>query len=308
MPQHATTSASIPASINGIQGGDLQMVMQRLTQNDAPRWMLIKEGLDHGPFSARELVGLMLRGEALGNHELLNIDSNERYLANDIPDFAVFLQQYAIKQRSDEHKHALERSKQSEKRSNLLKILIALGIVGAIAAVGVVLVVMRDQSDSESSHELDLADLYEQGDIKIKGQAGLLNGSRSGGKRRSDGSAGASSKGGASFEDAMNQAMNLGDASKGGGEARLSTAAIAKVMNAKINKLFSCVSAELRAGNKLSTVQIDLAIAGSGKVLGASTRQGTASFRQCVSTKARGIHFPSFSAPRMGARYSFSVD
>ena len=46
----------------------------------------------------------------------------------------------------------------------------------------------------------------------------------------------------------------------------------------------------------------------SGQVLGASVHGGSGSFQSCISGRTRSIHFPSFSAPRMGARYSFSVD
>ena len=112
-----------------------------------------------------------------------------------------------------------------------------------------------------------------------------------------------------SYEDAMNQAVNLGDVSGGGGgERQLTPQDVAGVMNRNINSLFSCVGAELRSGGSLSNVQIDLAIAGSGQVLGASSHQGSASFQACIGSRARGIRFPTFPAPRMGARYSFSVD
>jgi hypothetical protein len=37
-------------------------------------------------------------------------------------------------------------------------------------------------------------------------------------------------------------------------------------------------------------------------------RQGSPAFQACINAKARAIRFPSFPAPRMGARYSFSVD
>ena len=79
-------------------------------------------------------------------------------------------------------------------------------------------------------------------------------------------------------------------------------------MNRHINSFFGCVSQELRSGGSLGQVQIDLAIAGSGQVLGASTRQGSAQFKSCIAGRVQRIRFPSFPAPRMGARFSFSVD
>jgi hypothetical protein len=106
----------------------------------------------------------------------------------------------------------------------------------------------------------------------------------------------------------MNQAVDLGDAKSGGGERQLTSGDVAGVMNTRLNSLFGCVSEELRRGGKLSSVKIDLAIAGSGSVLGASVSAGSNEFQGCIAGKVRNIHFPAFPAPRMGARYSFNVD
>jgi hypothetical protein len=43
-------------------------------------------------------------------------------------------------------------------------------------------------------------------------------------------------------------------------------------------------------------------------VLGASVRQGSGGFKSCIASQVRGIRFPTFPAPRMGARYRFSVN
>ena len=80
------------------------------------------------------------------------------------------------------------------------------------------------------------------------------------------------------------------------------------VMDRRLNSLFGCVSQELRSGGRLGSVQIDLAILGSGQVAGASVSSGSASFKRCIVGKVRQISFPSFPAPRMGARYSFDVN
>jgi hypothetical protein len=42
--------------------------------------------------------------------------------------------------------------------------------------------------------------------------------------------------------------------------------------------------------------------------MGASVNTGSAAFKSCIGGKVRQIKFPSFPAPRMGARYSFDVD
>jgi hypothetical protein len=153
---------------------------------------------------------------------------------------------------------------------------------------------------------VNLAEAFMSGQVKIKGTAGILKapGRRGGGARRGGGDG----SGFTSYDDAMNQAMELGDATKGGGEQQLRASDVEGVMNRKLNSLFGCVGQELRSGGRLGTVQIDLAILGSGQVAGASVNPGSAAFRKCIAAKVRQISFPSFPAPRMGARYSFGVD
>ena len=43
---------------------DLKDVLAKITEDDAPRWMVVKNGMDHGPFSGRQLVNMIVQGEA----------------------------------------------------------------------------------------------------------------------------------------------------------------------------------------------------------------------------------------------------
>jgi serine/threonine protein kinase len=296
-------------------GVDLGSLLARITENDAPRWMVVKDNLDHGPFSGRELVQSMLKGEILADHGLLNMDTGERRKVKEFVEFTEFLEQYRIRKSEADQQAALARSETVQKAGNAAKLLIALAVL-AVVGVGVgIFILTRPDKTDERIADSNLADLYERGEINITGTAGILpppprNAGRRNGGGGHGGGGGGGGGGGMSYEEAMNQAVNLGDVSGGGGggERQLTPNDVAGVMNRHINSLFSCVSAELRNGAGLSNVQIDLAIAGSGQVLGASTRQGSSAFQACIGSKARAIRFPTFPAPRMGARYSFSVD
>jgi hypothetical protein len=185
--------------------------------------------------------------------------------------------------------------------------------VGVLALGAGLYLLFRPEGGTETLSEAELADLYDRGDIEITGTAGLLPDppGRSGGRRgggRSAGGGGAAAPGGLSYEEAMNRVVDLGSADQSGGERRLTAGDVQGVMNRNINRFFSCVSAELRRGGEIRSVQIDLAIAGDGSVIGASTRQGSGTFQSCIASKVRSVRFPSFSSPRMGARYAFSVD
>lgn len=282
---------------------DLGELLSKITENDAARWMVVKDNLDHGPFSGRELVQLILKGEVLGDHGLLNMDTGARRKVKEAPEFAEFVEQWKIKKADADHRVALAKS---EKRQKLGVVFYA-AVLGGVLAVGGAAVGIYFVTRPEATHEeraaADLADLYARGEIEITGTAGILPDPApgSGGRRRrSRGGAG-----GSSYEDAMNQVVDLGNVAAGGGSmARLTPQQVAGVMNANINRLLPCVAREPNVGN----VQIDLAIAGSGQVLGASVRNGSPAFQSCVAGRVRQIRFPSFSAPRMGATFRFSTN
>jgi serine/threonine-protein kinase len=288
---------------------DLGVLLQKITENDAPRWMVVKDGLDHGPFSGRELVTLIAKGDVLGDHGLLNMDTGERKKVVDHPDFAEFVEQYRLKKQAQDEQQAIVRSAKVERASNVAKVLVAGGIVGALALfIGVFFYTRRAEQDRRVA-DVQLADLYERGEVQIEGTAGILpdpprgSGSRGSGARRGGGPGAP----GTSYEEAMSQVVDLGDVTSGGGESRLSPQQIAGVMNGHIQSFFPCVTQELRSGRSLGRVRIDMAIAGSGHVLGASVRAGSRDFQRCVQQRVAQIRFPSFGAPRMGASYTFDA-
>jgi hypothetical protein len=272
--------------------------------------MAVKDGMDHGPFTARELIKLIVDGEVLDRHLLFTLSSAERKPLAEYPEFADFVHQYKLRKEEKDYGEALARSTKIEKRSTAAKALILAASIGAILVVGLGYVLSRRAAEqSEHQAELDLAALYESGQVKIAGTAGILQHTpRAGGARRSSGSPGGGNTGFSSYEDAMNTAMELGDATKGGSERQLSSSDVAGIMNRNLNRMFGCVGEELRHGGKLTRVTIDLAILGSGRLMGASVNAGGVGFQKCIVAKLREVQFPNFPAPRMGARYSFNVD
>ena len=313
---HEDFRASLPGApaaqgLVGVAGGqasamvDLGKIMSKITENDAARWMAQKDGLDHGPFSGRELVGLIAKGDVLGEHVLLNMDTGERRKTREYPEFLEFVEQHKIKAHAEAEKHAIVQSAKTERTSNAAKFVVAGGV---LAAVGVVLVVFFLTRGAERSHEVagaDVADLYDRGEVDLEGTAGILPDPprRGGGHARRSGA----SAGGTSYDEAMSQVVDLGSAAGTGSESRLSPAQVAGVMNGRINSFFPCVGTELRSGGSLGRVRMSLAIANDGHVLGSSVDAGSPAFQSCIQRVIAGIHFPSFGAARMGASFSFDA-
>jgi serine/threonine-protein kinase len=306
---HEEFRASIPQPAAVIRPSevDLGKLVHQITENDAARWMVEKDRLDHGPFAGRELINMIANGEVLGDHSLLNMDTGERKQVCEYPEFIEFVEQYRLKKAALDEKSAIASAAKVEKASNAAKFMIASGVVVSILLLVGVYFLTRQSEQTRTVADADLADLYERGEVQIEGSAGILpdpprgSGGRRSGARRAGGGAGTS------YEDAMNQVVEIGDATRSGGEGRLSPAQVVGAMNGRINTLFSCVSEELRSGRTLGRVRVDLAIAGSGQVLGSSVRAGSPEFQRCVQQRVAAVRFPSFGAPRMGASYTFDA-
>lgn len=287
----------------------LAELMSKLTENDAPRWMAVKNGLDHGPFTARELIKLIVDGEVLEAHGLLNMRTSERKPLGEWHEFREFVEQYKLRKVEADHVVALERSKRSERTSTMAKLAVLAGVVALVLVAGGAYLLSRRAAEArKAERDVDLAGLFESGKVKIRGAAGILKTAPPRGGRRSGAPGSRAGDGIGSYEDAMSQALDLGDATKAGGEGQLRPADIEAVMNRHLNSLFGCVSQELRAKRRLGDVQIDLAIRGNGQVMGASVSTGSPEFKHCIAAKVRQLNFPTFASPRMGARYAFSVE
>lgn len=277
---------------------DLKDALAKVTEDDSPRWMVVKHGMDHGPFSGRQLVNMIVQGEALRDHELLNTDTGRRGKVGEFAEFTDFLAQYELVRAERDRASAIATAETKDKRSTLFKAGMGLVALAVVGLAGGLYALTRGDADNEGRGDAAL-DMYKRGELEISGSAGILP--RPTGHRRSGGGGGGGGAGGMSYEDAMMQAMDIGSAS-GGGEQTLSAGTVAGVVNKNLNQLYgACVR------GSVGKVKIDIAIAGSGQVMGVTVNAGDAGFQKCVADQVRKIRFPSFPAPRMGARYSFDT-
>ena len=286
---------------------DLGGLLAKITENDAARWMAVKDGLDHGPFTGRDLVELIVEGEIRETHDLMNMDTGERKPVAEWPDFTEFVEQRRIREAQDAKKAALDQAEKSDARSGKFKLAVAgVALLAVLIGIGV-FVMTREGGDAEEVLQAETGDLYERGGIELSGTAGILPDPprRGRGSRMRSGGGGAAGGFVGSYENAMNIAIELGDATMAGGQSRLSPAQVQGVMNRHLNgSIGRCAD---QASGLVGNVTIDIAIAGSGQVMGVSARQGSGSFKSCIRNAVRRIRFPTFGAPRMGARFSFNA-
>lgn len=321
---------------------DLSTSLSRATEKDSSRFLVQKDGLDHGPFSGREIVEQIARGEVRAEHRLQNLDTGERKAVNEWPDFAEVAETYAREHQTRAQKATAEHAAERDVRASRKKLVMAGAALAAAVGAAAFFLATRKAAERVETRDQEVSSLYDIRRIQASASGDILPdpGRTAGGRRVSSRPAGAGPTGpsgaaggseapqaaaganhaepsiqpargghGASFEDAMNQVVDFGDVSQGGGgNTQLTGPVVAEVMNRHVGRIYSaCVPAEQARGGELGRVQIDIAIASSGRVMGATSRQGSPEFRSCISRQVSSVSFPSFGAPRMAARYSFDA-
>jgi serine/threonine protein kinase len=287
----------------------LMSMINQLSADTKQRWMVAQDKMDHGPFNARELIERLNVGGFSGDDQTFNTDTGERKPLREWPEFREFILQREHQDTTAAEQAARMNAHRSEKRSSAMKWLIAASLIGLVViSVGGFL--LSRSSDIREAASTELGDLFKLGKITT-GEAGLLPDRPVKRRKRGSGAAPVAKRGGGffSYDEAMSQAIEIGDASQGGGEGRLTGGQVASVMNRNLNRFYGkCVVPEVKSGGKPGNVKVDLAIAGNGSVMGTTVHGGSAGFQGCMGQQIKSVRFPTFGAPRMGARYSFTVN
>ncbi len=288
---------------------NLDSIMASVQDQDAEKWMISKDKMDHGPFKTREVVQMIVRWEVEGQHMIQDIETGIRVKLRESDDFKEIVERARVAKVKHEEQMALEQSEKSEKRSGVAKIFVILLVVGGVGlVVGSIFAGRAIYKAATEEEDQDIDELIASGELKIDiGQGGIVQDKKGRkGKRKGGGGGGG---GGGSYDDYMNQAVNLGDLAGDGGQMQLSQGQINAVMSSKGKAVYPCIYGELKRNKALKKVSLKFAIEGStGSVKGVTvTSGGSQEFQNCVSSKMKKIKFPKFSAPRMGATFYFNV-
>ncbi|MBN2803727.1 MAG: serine/threonine protein kinase [Deltaproteobacteria bacterium] len=281
---------------------DMGSVMSGNNQIDAAKWMVQKDKFDHGPFSDRELVQMILRGDALGNHKLTNMDTGERKTIRTWGTFDEYLERYRIKKKEMDEIAALEKTEKAEKRGGFFMGVVVLGVLGVLGLAVGGYFLNRKLREEKTLSSQEMVSAFESGEIKINMGSGAVNKKWSGKRKRRKGEKGGRTvDGGLSYEDAMNMGMSLGDLSGSGGQ-KLTAVDINNIMSRNVRKFLPCMS-----GESVKRVDMDIAVGGDGKVIGASVRQGSSKMKSCIVGKVRSIKFPQSNQPRTATSWYFEL-
>ncbi len=129
---------------------ELAQLKARLERDKRPRYVVIKEGMDHGPFSAVELL------QQIASHTFVEVDvlrdafSKDERAIRDWEEFAPFAEHARLHRDIKAEKVALEKTVTAERKSTTSKALVGVLVVGALIVAAAIWFVARRGSRSDA--------------------------------------------------------------------------------------------------------------------------------------------------------------
>ncbi len=263
---------------------ELASLKARLESDPRPRYVVVKEGMDHGPFSAVELLQQIASHTFVENDIIRDSLSKEERPIKDWDEFAPFAEHAKLHREVKAEKEAIERVVVQESRSTRGKAFVGIAVVGAVlVAVGIWFLTAKGrQSDEIAVQSEALSNIEVDGGLTSSKKGG-------GGGARVLGKSGGFPilGGGQSCESA--QAAYVEEMSMGGpkGQADLTAGQYGAVLN-RGSYFAHCGVPESMGLNICAAVQ-------NGRAVGVTvtTRPPDRRIQSCVAAGVRGLSFPS---------------
>jgi hypothetical protein len=260
----------------------------RLESDPRPRYVVNKDRMDHGPFTAVELLQQIASNTFAPNDGLRDELSGQSRPIVEWEEFAPFAESAQRTREIAREKKEVARVERAEKTSGRAKFVVSIGVVSLLGlAAGVWLWESRgsrrDDVDIADDQTFDLGDV----DAGIKGQHRRGGGGRHGGAGAAGaGSGGAYSPGGLSYEAALagnNQQITIG---QNGGPDLTNAQLEGPLRNG------SFISACGASNDTHVTVQVAVRM---GRAIGVtvSTNPPNGSVASCIDHAVRGLAWPA---------------
>lgn len=124
-----------------------------LESDPRPRYVVVKDGMDHGPFSAVELLQQIAQHIFNGDNALRDAFTGDERFIKDWEEFAPFAEQAKLNQDIKIEKQAFEATVQKEKEGAQYKTLIGIAIIGVVLAGGLGFW-LKNRADKEKALEV----------------------------------------------------------------------------------------------------------------------------------------------------------
>lgn len=267
---------------------ELAELKARLESDPRPRYVVTKDRMDHGPFSAVELLQQIARHTFTHGDPLRDDLTGVTKGVGEWEEFAMFADHARMQRDATTEKHAVTRAEVSERKTGRLKFLIGGGATFLVAAVLVVVVVRvkaaRDEQaiDNDEGSAMDLS----QGG-GVGGRKRPQGGGRGGGRAGAPGVAGGGGANGMSFDQALNGNNDTIDFRGATNGADLTKTQLEGPLRAAAGMVNSC-----GAGDNMK-IQVQVAVK-MGRAVGVSvvTTPPNAGVSNCMAGHVRGLSWP----------------
>lgn len=274
-----------PTSGRRVVGGadDLMAVKARLEADPRPRFVVIKDGMDHGPFKAIELLQ-QIASHTFEEQDLVrdSLDDTTRSIAES-PDFSPFARHARLHRVERAEKVAIEQAVVAESRSTRGKTFLGVIVVGAtLAGAAIWFFTARGAKN-------DQVTVVEETAANVEADTGLNVPKKKGGGARILGSSGGIPQlaGGMSCEAAQNAYVEELKIGGKGGQADLTAGQFGQVLN-NGSYLNACGVPDNMGVNICAAIQ-------NGRAVGVTitTNPKNPGISGCIAGKVRGMSFPS---------------
>jgi len=259
----------------------LSELKARLEADPRPRYVVSKNFMDHGPFSAVELLQQIGSGLFVLSDSIRDEVAGQTRLISEWPDFAPFAEHAQIHRQVAEEKKAVVALEKKEVSASRTKSFVGVGVAVVLLGVGIFFVVQArgtkkqgtDISAEQAALDLSGAGGGLKGQDKPKGAAGGGGG----------GGAGANFPGGLSYEAALNVPEDLS-----------ATADAKELNNGQLNGPMSNAAfiSGCGAPNDMK-VTVRVAVRG-GRAMGVTvtTNPPNGGVASCIDRHVRGLSWP----------------
>ncbi len=270
-------SRQAPSSDAVSQLGDLK---NRLESDQRPRYVVIADGMDHGPFNGIELLQQIASNTFKEDDVLRDTFANESRAIKDWPEFAPFAEQARLNREVKAEKQAIERVIVEEKKSTTNKALLGGGAI-AFLLVPATLWFIHSRTSKETKITTD-----DPNAISVDVDGGVSSGSIKGGKGRLLSAGGVPQiPAGLSCEAA--QSRYIEEMKLDGKQPDLKAGDFGKVLN-NGSYLSACGVPDSTKVNICAAIQFGRAVG-----VTVSLNPPNPGIAGCVAGKVRGMSFPS---------------
>lgn len=253
----------------------------RLEADPRPRYVVVKDGMDHGPFSAVELLQQIGSHQFEAAHILRDSFSRDERPIEDWEEFAPFAEQAKLNREISAEKKAIEEVVLAEAKGTRTKTFAGLGIIAALLVI-VLVVVFRSVGTTD-----DVIAVHADEGIAIETDAGIKGATPKRGARGSARAGGVQYAAGMSCEAARDRYVEEMKIGGGGGPADLTANQFGSILNNG-----SYVTA---CGTPNSTKVKVCAAVQNGRAVGVTvtTDPPSSQLSGCIASKVRAMSFPS---------------